>query len=91
MDLEQLWDIAATPDNVPIVALLPLVIFYSWLAWKQARANDALMEQLEADPALAKTHHRKTFPYRRAGRRKCTCGRSCCGWSFWRRSSLPSS
>ncbi len=64
MDLRQLWDIAATPDNIPIVALLPLVVFYTWIAWKQARDNDALIEKLEKDPALAKTHHRKTFPFR---------------------------
>jgi hypothetical protein len=64
MDWRQLWEIASTPDNVPIVALLPLVIFYCWLAWKQARANDELIAQLEADPALAKTHHRKTFPWK---------------------------
>jgi len=64
MDWRQLWEIASTPDNVPIVALLPLVVFYTWLAWKQARANDALIDQLAADPALAKTHHRKTFPFR---------------------------
>src|SRR5438105_2246294 len=64
MNWRQLWDIAATPDNIPIVALLPLVIFYSWLAWKQARDNDELIAKLEKDPALAKTHHRKTFPFR---------------------------
>ena len=64
MDWHQLWTIASTPDNVPIVALLPLVIFYCWLAFKQARANDQLIAQLEADPALAKTHHRKTWPFK---------------------------
>src|SRR5919205_3870548 len=64
MDLRQLWDIAATPDNIPIVALLPLVIFYTWLAWKQAKANDTLIEQLEADPKLRQTHHRKAWPFR---------------------------
>ena len=64
MDWKQLWDIAATPDNIPIVALLPLVVFYSLIAWKQARANDALVTQLETDPALAATHHRKTYPWR---------------------------
>ena len=64
MDLHQLWTIASTPDNVPIVALLPLVIFYCWLAWKQARANDQLIAQLESDPAMAKTHHRKTWPFK---------------------------
>ena len=50
MDWRQLWEITSTPDNVPIVALLPLLIFYCWLAWKQARANDRLVAQLEADP-----------------------------------------
>src|SRR5207237_1665432 len=46
------------------VALLTLVIFYTWLAWKQARDNDELIAKLEKEPALAKTHHRKTFPFR---------------------------
>ncbi len=63
MDWHQLWEITSTPDNVPIVALLPLLGFYVWLAWKQAAGNDRLIEQLEADPALAKTHHRKTWPF----------------------------
>jgi uncharacterized membrane protein len=64
MDWHQLWTIATTPDNLPITALLPLVLFYSWLALRQARGNDQLIAQLEADPALAKTHHRKTWPFR---------------------------
>ena len=64
MDLRQIWDIATTPDNIPITALLPLVAFYMVLAFRQAFANDKLIAQLEADPALAKTHHRKTFPWR---------------------------
>lgn len=64
MDWRQLWQIVSAPDNVPIVALVPLLIFYCGLAFKQARANDKLITQLETDPALAKTHHRKTFPYK---------------------------
>jgi len=64
MDWHQLWEIASAPDNVPIVALIPLLIFYGWLAFRQARGNDRLIEQLEADPQLAKTHHRKAFPYK---------------------------
>ncbi len=64
MDWHQLWSIASAPDNVPIVALIPLLVFYIWLAVRQARANDQLIEQLETDPALAKTHHRKAFPYK---------------------------
>ena len=64
MDWHQLWEIISAADNVPIVALLFLVPFYTWYAFRQARANDRLIAQLEADPNLAKTHHRKTQPWR---------------------------
>ncbi len=64
MDWRQLWDIASTPDNVPIVGLIPLLVFYIYLAWKQAKANDELIGELETNPAMAKTHHRKTWPFR---------------------------
>ena len=64
MDWSQLWEIASAPDNVPIVAIIPLLAFYLWLAFRQARANDLLIEQLAGDPALAKTHHRKTWPFK---------------------------
>ncbi len=63
MDWRQLWEIASTPDNVPIASLLLLVPFYMWYGFRQSLANDRLIEQLEADPALAKTHHRKTLPW----------------------------
>ena len=63
MDWHQLWVIISTPDNVPIVALLFLVPFYAWYGFRQAFANDRLIEQLEANPEMAKTHHRKTQPY----------------------------
>ncbi len=64
MDWRQLWEICSAPDNVPIVGLIPLLTFYIYLAWKQAHANDQLIAQLEADPAMAKTHHRKTWPFK---------------------------
>src|SRR3990172_261082 len=64
MDWHQIWTIASAPDNVPIVALLFLVSFYLWYGMRQALANDRLIAQLESDPAMAKTHHRKTFPFR---------------------------
>lgn len=63
-DWHQLWTIASLPDNVPIVAMIPLVIFFSWLGLRQAAASDRLVEELEADPQLAKTHHRKALPWR---------------------------
>jgi len=64
MDFHQLWTIFSTPDNVPIVLLLFVVPFYTWYALRQAFANDKLITQLEADPAMAKTHHRKVQPYK---------------------------
>jgi hypothetical protein len=63
-DWHQLWKISSAPDNVPIVAMIPLVAFFTWLGIRQARDNDQLIEVLEADPQLAKTHHRKTLPWR---------------------------
>ncbi|HEU5239046.1 MAG TPA: hypothetical protein VFU37_18085, partial [Pyrinomonadaceae bacterium] len=36
-DWHQLWKIASAPDNVPIVAMLFLVPFFTWLGIRQAR------------------------------------------------------
>ena len=63
-DWHQLWIISSAPDNVPIVAMLFLVPFFTWLGVRQAVANDRLVQQLESDPKLAKTHHRKVEPWR---------------------------
>src|SRR3981189_1939711 len=63
MDWKQLWEILSAADNVPIFAMIPLLAFYIYLAWKQAHANDVLIEQLAGDAALAKTHHRKACPF----------------------------
>lgn len=64
MDWHQLWEIVSAPDNVPIVAMLFLVPFYTWYGLRQALANDRLIAQLEKNPQMAKTHHRKTFPFK---------------------------
>lgn len=64
MDWHQLWEVVSAPDNIPIVALIFLVPFYTWLGLRQGLANDRLIKQLEADPQLAKTHHRKTQPWK---------------------------
>jgi Cytochrome b(C-terminal)/b6/petD len=64
MDWHQLWEITSAPDNVPITSLLFLVPFFVWYGLRQSFANDRLIAQLEADPAMAKTHHRKTQPWR---------------------------
>ena len=63
-DWHQLWIVSSAPDNIPIVAMLFLVPFFTWMGIRQAVRNDELIEQLEADPKLAKTHHRKVEPWR---------------------------
>ncbi len=63
MDWRQLWQIVSAPDNVPITALLFLIPFYAWYGLRQSFENDRLIEKLERDPELAKTHHRRNFPY----------------------------
>jgi len=64
MDWGQIWEITSTPDNVPIVAMLFLIPFFTWYGFRQALANDRLIDRLSKDPELAKTHHRKVEPYR---------------------------
>jgi len=63
MDWAQIWEIVSQPDNVPIVGIALLVPFYAWYGLRQAHATDQLIAQLEANPELAKTHHRKIHPY----------------------------
>jgi len=63
-DWHQLWTISSAPDNIPIVAMLFLVPFFTWMGIRQAVANDRLIAELETDPKLAKTHHRKVEPWR---------------------------
>jgi hypothetical protein len=63
-DWHQLWKVSSAPDNIPIVAMLFLVPFFTWLGIKQAKSNDKLIVELEGDKDLAKTHHRKVEPWR---------------------------
>ena len=61
-DWHQLWIISSAPDNVPIVAMLFLVPFFTWLGVRQAVANDQLIEELQQTPnwrrrTIAKSSH----------------------------------
>jgi hypothetical protein len=70
MDWYQLWTIVSLPDNIPIVAMIVLVPFFSWYAFRQALATDRLIVQLEADPKAARGHYRKIEPFRKGWERK---------------------
>jgi hypothetical protein len=49
--LQNLWGIVSKPDNVPILGLLLLVAFFTWLAFRMALQNDRLRRQAEGGPA----------------------------------------
>jgi ABC-type microcin C transport system permease subunit YejE len=43
--LHQFVEILTKPDNIPIVFMLVLVLFFTWVGLKQALRNDYLIEQ----------------------------------------------
>ena len=46
---QNILEIATKPDNIPIVALLILVLFFSWLGLREALRNDKLIEEGKED------------------------------------------
>ena len=48
----QFVDILVKPDNIPIVFMMVLVMFFTWLGFKQALRNDRLAEQGREDEIL---------------------------------------
>jgi hypothetical protein len=47
--LHNFLEILTKPDNIPIVGMLILVIFFSWLGLRQAFRNDKLIEEGKED------------------------------------------
>ncbi|KAA0209866.1 cytochrome C [bacterium] len=43
-----------------------MVVFFTWLSFRQAFRNDRIIKRLEANPALAAKHHRKWEPYHKS-------------------------
>ena len=43
--LQQFLGIVTQPDNIPIMAMMLLVLFFTYLGLKQARRNDQLIER----------------------------------------------
>lgn len=48
----QFVDILLKPDNIPIVGLMVLVFFFTWIGLVQARRNDQLLAQGRGDEIL---------------------------------------
>jgi hypothetical protein len=47
--LHNFLEIVTKPDNIPIVGMLLLVLFFTWIGLKQAFRNDKLIEQGRQD------------------------------------------
>ena len=50
--LFQFVRILTKPDNIPIVFMLVLVLFFTWVGLKQALRNDRLIEEGRMDDVL---------------------------------------
>ena len=50
--MRQFVQILTKPDNIPIVFMLVLVLFFTWVGLKQALRNDRLIEQGREDEIL---------------------------------------
>jgi hypothetical protein len=48
----QFLEVLTKPDNVPIAGMLVLVLFFTWVAFKQALRHDRLQEQGRQDEIL---------------------------------------
>ena len=48
----QFLDILLKPDNIPIAGMLVLVLFFTWVGFRQALRNDRLIEQGREDEVL---------------------------------------
>ena len=47
--LHNFLEIVSKPDNIPIVAMLILVIFFTWIGLRQAFQNDKLVDEGRED------------------------------------------
>jgi hypothetical protein len=43
--MENIWAIITKPDNIPIVGLMILLFFFTFITFKQAFENDRRIEQ----------------------------------------------
>jgi hypothetical protein len=50
--LENLLEIVGKGDNMPIAGLIPIIIFFTWLALREAFRHDRLIAQGREDEVL---------------------------------------
>jgi hypothetical protein len=47
--LQYFMEIVTKPDNIPIVGMLILVLFFTWVGLRQAMRNDRLIDEGRED------------------------------------------
>ena len=47
--LQNFLEIVTKPDNIPIVGMLLLVLFFTWIGLRQAFRNDRLIDENKKD------------------------------------------
>jgi hypothetical protein len=47
--LQYFMEIVTKPDNIPIVGMLILVLFFTWVGLRQAMKNDRLIDEGRED------------------------------------------
>jgi hypothetical protein len=50
--VQQFLEVVTKADNIPIVGMLVLVLFFTWVGFRQALRNDRLIEQGRQDEVL---------------------------------------
>ena len=50
--LQNFWAIISVPDNIPILFMLVLVGFFTWLSFYEAGKNDRLIREGRKDQIL---------------------------------------
>ena len=50
--VQQFLEVVTKADNIPIVGMLFLVLFFTWIGFRQALRNDRLIEQGRQDEIL---------------------------------------
>ena len=49
---DQFMEILTKPDNLPIAGMMFLVMFFTWLGFREARKNDDLIGEGKRDDVL---------------------------------------
>jgi len=50
--LQNFWAIVSLPDNIPIVFMMVLVGYFTWLSFAEARKHDRLIREGRKDQIL---------------------------------------